>query len=525
MSENEWIVTLPPPTPNGGLHVGHLTGPFLAADAFVKQLRLRNEACTVTTFSDVNQSYVRVTAERQRRDPMQLAHQWSEDIRETLSLFHMEADDFLEPNLHSCNFVRTFFLDLYERGRLVRKKFPAFFASDRGIFLDEAGVSGHCPRCLDQCKCGVCESCGFTNSATTLIAPRDTITGSRNLEIRNVPLMVLETARLRKDLQQFYATNPRFRPRYKWLAEDALRGPLPDFPITLIGTWGIPVNHEDFPDQVINAWPELVVHQLYGHKQHYPDDAQPPRVVNFFGFDNSYFYAILHAALLIASGQRAWLPYSTVTNEFYNLEHSKFSTSKDHVVWARDLAKRHSTDLIRFYAALNAPGWEKANFKEEEMTAVAAARLSQPWRAVTSAYGRLLAEGGDRGEVRREIWSATAAIVSRILASLSLERFNLRQAAEDLTHFLEFIRSEYCSEKSSAIELAFLLKAFSQASFPIMPTGGGRLFYALTGRDLGGLDLCAESVARPIPDDLFVADGARTHHTAPADISPQAVSA
>jgi hypothetical protein len=70
-----------------------------------------------------------------------------------------------------------------------------------------------------------------------------------------------------------------------------------------------------------------------------------------------------------------------------------------------------------------------------------------------------------------------------------------------------------------------LLKAFAQASFPIMPAGGGRLFYALTGRDLDGLDLCAESVARPIPDDLFVADGVRTHHTAPVDISPQAVSA
>jgi methionyl-tRNA synthetase len=248
-------------------------------------------------------------------------------------------------------------------------------------------------------------------------------------------------------------------------------------------------------------------------------------VVNFFGFDNSYFYAILHAALLIAAEQRAWLPYSTVTNEFYNLEHSKFSTSKDHVVWARDLAKRHSTDLIRFYAALNAPGWEKANFKEEEMTVVAATKLSEPWQAVTKAYGRLLAEGGDRGEVRREISSATAAIVSRILTSLSLERFNLRQAAQDLTHFLEYIRCEYCSEKSSAIELAFLLKAFAQASFPIMPAGGGRLFHALTGRGLDGLDVSPESIARPIPDDLFVTGGLRAHQAAPAGISTQAVSA
>lgn len=515
MPNSDWIVTLPPPTPNGGLHIGHLSGPFLAADAFVKQLRLRDEPCTVTTFSDVNQSYVRVTAERQNRDPAELAHHWSTDISETLRLFRMQADDFLEPNAHSCSFVRQFFLDLYAKGRLVRKSYPGFFANDRGVFLDEAGVSGYCPRCLDQCKCGVCEACGFTNSATTLIAPRDTITGSRKLEIRQVPLLVLETQRFAQDLAQFYRTNRRFRPRYKWLAEDALSRPLPDFPITLVGSWGIPIDHGDFPGQVINAWPELVVHQLYGHRQHCNEAARPPKIVNFFGFDNSYFYAILHAALLLAAGQSDWLPYATVTNEFYNLEHNKFSTSKDHVIWARDLAERHSTDVIRFYAALNAPGWEKANFREAEMKAVVQARLQLPWREVSERYAHVLASKTDGGEVRPEIRAIAATIVPAILASLSLDRFSLRQAAEDLTHFLEYIRTEYCAGKPGRIEFAFLLKAFAQAAFPIMPAGAGRLFEALTGRDITKFDWSAETVARPIPDGLFLTEksilvGART---------------
>jgi methionyl-tRNA synthetase len=506
MSNIDWIVTLPPPTPNGGLHVGHVSGPFLAADAFVKQIRLRGESYTVTTFSDVNQSYVRVTAERQNRDPAELAHHWSTDIRDTLQLFHMQADDFLEPDAHSCGFVRRFFLDLYAKGRLVRKSFPGFFAVDRGVYLDEAGVSGYCPRCLDQCKCGVCEACAFTNNATTLIAPRDTITGSRKLEVRSVPLLVLETERLRQDLANSYRVNPRFRTRYKWLAEDALRDPLPDFPITLVSSWGIPINHRDFPGQTINAWPELVVHQLYGHKRHCREGSRPPKVVNFFGFDNSYFYAILHAALLLAAGQSEWLPHATMTNEFYNLEHSKFSTSKDHVIWARDLAGRHSTDAIRFYAALNAPGWEKANFREAEMTAVAQARLQSPWQIVSEQYARVLSAKADSGEVRPEMHAIAATIVPVILASLSLDRFNLRQAAEDLTHFLEYIRAEYCAGKPRQIEFAFLLKAFAQAAFPIMPAGASRLFEALTGRKIAALDWSAETIARPIPNDLFLGE-------------------
>jgi methionyl-tRNA synthetase len=506
---NNWIVTLPPPTPNGGLHVGHLSGPFLAADAFVKQLQLRGEFCAVTTFSDANQSYVRVTAERQNRDASELAHYWSNDICETLRLFHMQADDFLEPDTESCSFVRQFFLDLYAKGRLVRKSFPGFFATERGVFLDEAGVSGYCPRCLDQCKCGVCESCGFVNSPLTLIAPRDTITGSRRLELRQEQLLVLETENFRDDLAKFYWTNPRFRTRYKWLAEDALRQPLPDFPITLVGNWGIPINHSDFPGQVINAWPELVVHQLYGHKRLRKKGAHP-RVVNFFGFDNSYFYAILHAALLLAAEQKDWLPYATVTNEFYNLEHSKFSTSKDHVIWARDLAGRYSPDVIRFYAALNAPGWEKANFREAEMQAVAQSRLLAPWQAVSERYADVLTSKSGKSEVRPEIRAISDTIVSTILTSLSVDRFNMRQAAEDLTHFLEYIRTEYCTEKPTPVEFALLLKAFAQAAFPVMPSSSRRLFEALTSRRIGELDLSAEVIARPIPGDLFF-----TEKTAP----------
>ena len=33
------IVTITPPTPNGDLHLGHLSGPFLAADVCARTLR------------------------------------------------------------------------------------------------------------------------------------------------------------------------------------------------------------------------------------------------------------------------------------------------------------------------------------------------------------------------------------------------------------------------------------------------------------------------------------------------------
>lgn len=503
MRNNDWIVTVPPPTPNGGLHVGHLSGPYLAADAFVKQLKLRGGSYAYTTFSDANQSYVRVTAERQKVQPSQLAQQCSNDIHGTMALYQVEVSDFAIPDAAECEQVRQFFLELYRRGILVRKEFPTFFSPDRGMALDEAGVSGYCPKCLDECKCGICESCGFLCDPNSLIAPRDTVTGSRRLQVRMVPLLVFEMERFREKIREFYRGNGRYRPRYGWLVADALAAPLPDFPVTVEGSWGIPIRHDDFPGQVINAWPELVVHQLLDHKRRSRDGYPASKVVNFLGFDNTYFYAIVHAALLIASGEQDWLPYGAITNEFYNLDHSKFSTSRNHVIWARDLATRHSTDLIRFHTLLNSPGFERANFNEAEMVAQTDAALSQPWQEVYQAYGRLLEGAGRNGAVSTEVRHAASAAVTRILESLSLDRFHLQQAAQDLLHFLGYIRVELCKPGSSANDLAFALKVFAQAAFPLMPIDAQRLFWALTGKDLNQLDMAPESHPRPIPDGLF----------------------
>ena len=49
------------------------------------------------------------------------------------------------------------------------------------------------------------------------------------------------------------------------------------------------------------------------------------------------------------------LPDTIITNEFYELENFKFSTSKNHLIWPRDLVERHSIDEIRFFPALSNP--------------------------------------------------------------------------------------------------------------------------------------------------------------------------
>ena len=52
------MVTAAPPTPNGDLHVGHLAGPYLAADVHARFLRLRGVDATFALGSDDNSRWV-----------------------------------------------------------------------------------------------------------------------------------------------------------------------------------------------------------------------------------------------------------------------------------------------------------------------------------------------------------------------------------------------------------------------------------------------------------------------------------
>lgn len=496
------IVTLPPPTPNGGLHLGHLAGPFLAGDVFAKAATVKP---FVLCYSDTNQSYVRVTAEQQGQDPNDLAHRWTNDIVETLAIFGCETDIYFEPNSESNSFVRDLFVGLYDIGLLVKKPFPFIFSPSRNAFLDEAGVSGYCPTCLASCKCGICEACGHVNSAATLIDPRDTVHPSEPIELREVEVMVLETERFRPDITEFYAGDRPFRFHYRWLVEDVLKQPLPDFPVSVPGDWGISVDHPDFPGQVINAWPEIMADFVYGYEKKFggPEAGATCSVVNFFGYDNSYFYAVVHVALLIALGRKSWLPDATLINEFYHLDQSKFSTSQNHVLWARDMAVKYDPDMLRFYAAYSCPGFETGNFNEGEMVHVVTTKLSDVWsRTARSFNDAQLHKSAET--VSDEAVALARRIRQRIFKSYSLDRFHLRQAAYDIVWALKFIEaklSEPSGIAKSGGTARELLRSWAEAAYPVLPHAATNILNVLRSD-------------KPLPISLF-ADGASSRMEPP----------
>ncbi|EPC02892.1 hypothetical protein L861_24085 [Litchfieldella anticariensis FP35 = DSM 16096] len=503
-----YVITLPPPTPNGGLHLGHLSGPFLAGDILAKAAWLQGEESFVTCYSDVNQSYVRVTAERQGVGPHVLAAQWTDRIGRTLERLDISVNDYYAPDEEANGFVRKLFLRLYEEKVLVEKPYPFFRDRSTGKLLDEASVSGYCPYCLAACKCGICEACGNLTSALNLLDPRNTNSGSQDLEVEWVEVMVVELERFRSHIVRFYDQAKHFRQRYLWLVDDALKGPLPDFPVSVPSSWGIPVGLPQFEGQMFNPWPEIMAQLIHSYQR--AERLQPSNVptsyINFFGFDNSYFYAILHVALLSQIDNGKWLPKFTMINEFYNLDHAKFSTSGGHVIWADDSVERYSSDELRFYAALNCPGFEKSNYNEQAMVAVLDKSLHQLWHRVAEKFNAALdgVNQAQRFDICDDSTRQLAASAERtILRSMSEERFHVRQAAEDCLHLLEWINHALDQAQTELADVVHLLTTFARCCYPLMPKSCNLLHKALRGAEVGHEKQVGEGRPQLLDNELF----------------------
>lgn len=476
-TKKPYLITLPPPTPNGGLHMGHLGGPFLAGDVFSKALRLRGDMTHVICYSDVNQSYVETTAKKMGEDPLDLAYKWTEDIKDTLKRFDIEVDDFFLPGDENNNKVINVFKQLERSGCLVKRSYPFFKDKNEDVYLGEAGVSGYCPNCLAGCKCGICESCGLPTNAENIISPYNTVSGSLDLYITYADVLTIDLNSYREEIAAFYKMNHRFRPRYLQLIDKVLKQGLPVYPITVPGDWGIPYSQSSYPGQVLNAWPEIMAQHISAYIDAEVDrfaNLAPPRVVNFFGFDNSFFYAILHLAMLMVINKGKWLPYSCIINEFYNLDGKKFSTSNNHVLWASDMVKDENSDLVRLYCCLNSPGFEKSNFNYKEMREVCGEIGFNYIMPIVDCFNIKLEKVQDGKEIdlhQSELVAMCEVASDNVLRSFSESSFHLRQAAEDLIQLFKFVREKVIFRKDIPLEESLhILVLLCNCAYPIMPS-------------------------------------------------------
>ncbi|PAJ86385.1 class I tRNA ligase family protein [Burkholderia ubonensis] len=437
----ETLIIAPPPTPNGDLHVGHMAGPYLAADIFARYRRTGGMRVNYATGTDDSQTYVVTSAEKLDMTPASLCRQAASDIKASLEAWGVELDGYAPFDDEYKRMVRDFLVPLHAAGVFKLKTVRLPYSVVRQEFMVESYVSGDCPECLGATRGGLCESCGHPNNFDMLIDPRSTRAPFEQLEYREVDILVFPVEEYRSQLEAYYErVNGRWRPHIMHLMRELLSKPLIDFPITYPIAWGIKAPFPEVDGQVINAWAEGMAASMYC--SHCGDDRRAnidstwlreadAELVYFLGFDNSYFWGVTHLALLMAHRGKYILPTTIVPNEFYELEDSKFSTSRGHLIWARDLIKEVPRDYARFYLSLTCPENNRSSFSREGLVKAINERLVAPWNALIDAYAAFdPVPSLSRSENRDP---SVEQMVLRRDTCFALDTFSLRAATDWIT--------------------------------------------------------------------------------------------
>ncbi|MFI1487218.1 class I tRNA ligase family protein [Streptomyces sp. NPDC020747] len=504
------FVCSPPPTPNGDLHLGHLSGPYLGADAYVRFQRMNGAEAWHVTGSDDFQSYVQAAARGESRDPASTAAHYSAEIAATLALMDIRVDQYTVPHQDESYRIglREFFSRLVDTGVVAPRESEALFDSETGEYLYEVDVTGCCPSCASATGGNMCEQCGEPNTVVDLA---EAVSTRSTAEPRRGPI-----TRFSLPLHEFHETVidhhrlGRVPARLRELAARVFDRPALDLPVSHPSSWGVAPaeGHKDTDGQVIWAWPELSYGFLYGiqalgsrlgrnWRASAPD--QDWKIVHFLGYDNSFYHSVL-SPVLYKLAFPEWGPdIDYHVNEFYLLEGSKFSTSRRHAIWGKEILGPDSVDAVRYFLSSTRPEGLQTNFASVEYDTVVRDTLIGTWQEWLNDLGERLGKGYDGVTPDAGNWTpehsaflgSLGGRLAAVTAGLSPDGFSLRRAAAELNGIVEdtvrFSRQErplaatqWSNDNRTVIVLelaAARLLAYGAA--PLMPRFSARLGKAL----------------------------------------------
>lgn len=433
----------PNPTPNGGMHLGHMAGPYLAGDVYARYQRARGRKVVFTTGTDDSQTFVTASARRLGTDPQQLCDSSTELIREALQAIGISVDGFGPFDETYRDTVLEYFTALHRAGKFRLKTVQLPYLERTGEFIVEGLVEGDCPVCLTTCRGGLCETCCHPNNFDELIDPHSTIDRNDVPTTREATILVLPMEEYREQLTAYHEKwAPYWRPHMVQMVRDVLSRPLADLPITYPLSWGMAAPFPETPGQVLNAWLELIPAGMYTSSyaaKRIGWDVEPGRlwrpeenmrIVHFLGFDNAYFFTMTHMALLMAHGDRYIRPEWILTNEFYELESEKFSTSKGHVLSVQHILSEVPRDVVRLYLALTAPEYQRTTFTRTGLEKITSARLIQPWNRLAEILGRAAADADGPLPVSATGRQRAAVMLERLDFHYEMPNYSMNRAAD-----------------------------------------------------------------------------------------------
>ena len=451
LTAKRYTVTAALPYTNGPIHIGHLAGVYVPADIYVRYLRLQNKDVAFICGSDEHGVAISIRAKKEGVSPKEIIDKYDAMIRTSFDQLGISFDNYSRTSaeIHHQT-AAAFFKNMHADGKFIEETTEQLFDEEAQQFLADRFVTGTCPKCDHSEAYGdQCEQCGSALSATELINPKSTLSGSvpqlKATKHWFLPLDQYENF-FREWILEGHKNDwkPNVYGQVKSWVDDGLKPRA----VTRDLDWGIPVPVPGGEGKVLYVWFDAPIGYISYTKEwaaREGKDWEPywkdkdTELVHFIGKDNIVFHCIIFPAILKASKEYI-LPENVPANEFLNLEGNKISTSKNWAVWLHEYLEEFpgQEDVLRYVLTANAPETKDNDFtwkdfqtrNNSELVAIFGNFINRAVVLTHKYYQGEVPESGQLLGQDQAVLDELKSFPSRV--GKSIEKYRFREASQEM---------------------------------------------------------------------------------------------
>jgi methionyl-tRNA synthetase len=512
------LITSALPYINGIKHLGNLAGSMLPADAYARFQRARGNETLYICATDEHGTPAELAAAAAGQDVKTYCDEQHELQKAISAAYGLSFDWFgRSSSAQNRELTQHFAHVLEENGFIEERTNRMIYSNADGRFLPDRYVEGTCPVCsFPKARGDQCDNCGSLLDPVELIEPYSTISGSRDLEVRDTNHLYLRQSVLADDIRAWVDSKTSWPMLTRSIAYKHLDEGLIDRGITRDLSWGVPVAYEGAPrpgfeTKVFYVWFDAPIEYIGATREladatgadwkrwwRLDEGAQDVRYVQFMGKDNVAFHSVSFPATLLGS-REPWKTVDTLKSfNWLNWYGGKFSTSQGRGVFMDQALELLPTDCWRWYLLANSPEgsdtaftWEQfAGAVNKDLADVLGNFVNRILKFCETRFDGVTPEGGEPGPLEDKLHADLAARIAELTESL--EAIEIRKSAQAL-RAIWVLGNEYLAEAApwtavktdreragvivrTALNLVAL---FARLSAPFIPNSSGVIAQAV----------------------------------------------
>ena len=518
------LITSALPYINGIKHLGNLAGSMLPADVWARFNRARGHEVLFICATDEHGTPAELAAAAAGQDVRTYCDEQHEIQKAAGEAFGLSYDHFgRSSNAPNRRLTQHFAAALEKNGLIEERVDQMVYSVDDARFLPDRYVEGTCPHCAyPKARGDQCDNCGRLLDPTDLIDPYSSVSGSKNIEVRDTRHLYLLQTKIEPQIRAWVESKTDWQTLAKSIAFKHLDEGLIDRGITRDLAWGVPVVGPDggprpgMEGKVFYVWFDAPIEYIGATEEwaekngttwrdwwRLDEGADDVRYVQFMGKDNVAFHTVSFPATIIGSGE----PWKTVDQlkafNWLNWYGGKFSTSQKRGVFMDQALELLPADYWRWHLTAYGPEGSDAAFTWEQFQSTTNKDLADVLgnfvnrigKFTESKFGGVVPEGGEPGPIEAKLAEDIAAGIAE--ATAQFEAMEFRKAAVAL-RAAWVLGNEYLQEaapwtafKTDVDRAAVgvrtglnLVALFARLAAPVMPFSAVKIAESVGATDL-----------------------------------------